>query len=176
MKIPNFKYHPDPIASGVIEKSDKICRCCNAARGYIYTGPVYAIDDLDESLCPWCIASGDAAEKFGASFADAHPLAKEGIAKEIIEEITHRTPGYVSWQQEWWLSHCNDACEFLGDASEEDIAKASADTKRQWMAEYDFGEKEWEDITRGYKPKGDPAFYKFRCCHCGLVLLGWDCS
>jgi uncharacterized protein CbrC (UPF0167 family) len=176
MELPNFKYHPDPIASGVIKKSDKACLCCNKARGYIYTGPVYAIKDLNESLCPWCIDSGAASEKFGASFSDSYPLLKKGIAKTIVEEVTRRTPGYESWQQELWLSHCNDACEFLGDASDDDVANASPETVSQWMKEYSLGEIEWKNIAESYIPKSDSAIYKFRCRHCGLILFGWDCS
>jgi uncharacterized protein CbrC (UPF0167 family) len=59
MKLPEFKYHIDPIGNNVIEESDKECVCCGEKRGYIYTGPVYAIDDLNEQICPWCIASGE---------------------------------------------------------------------------------------------------------------------
>ncbi|MDK9806970.1 CbrC family protein, partial [Vibrio sp. D406a] len=33
MELPKFKYHPDPIATGVFEKSDDICECCSKAKG-----------------------------------------------------------------------------------------------------------------------------------------------
>ena len=31
---------------------------------------LYAVDELDEAFCPWCIANGTAAEKFEAEFTD----------------------------------------------------------------------------------------------------------
>lgn len=68
--VPTFRYHPDPVASGSVRASPVPCRCCGLARGWLYTGPVYAEEALDEALCPWCIADGTAAARFGASFVD----------------------------------------------------------------------------------------------------------
>src|SRR5947207_6887785 len=91
--LPTFRYHPDPIATGSVKPSDKECRSCGEARGYIYTSSVYAEESLDEEICPWCIADGSAAEKFDASFCDANPLAEADVPDHIIEEVTMRTPG-----------------------------------------------------------------------------------
>jgi uncharacterized protein CbrC (UPF0167 family) len=137
---------------------------------------VYSTHDLNRSLCPWCIADGSAAQKFAASFSDDHPLLEAGVAPAIVEEVTARTPGYFSWQQEQWLTHCNDACEFHGDASVEDVKTAGAETKQQWLHDYEQDEKGWVWATDGYQPKGDSALYKFKCRHCGLILFGWDMS
>jgi uncharacterized protein len=175
-RIPIFRYHPDPIATGAVTISDKSCVCCGLPRGYIYSGPVYGERDLQESLCPWCIASGDAAEQLGASFADGRLLTRAGVAAEIVEEVHLRTPGYNSWQGEQWLWHCEDACEFHGDASTKDVCEASEETKRQWAREYRQDEERWKRLTTGYRPGGDSALYKFVCRHCGLVLFGWDLS
>jgi len=160
----------------MIVASALTCRCCAQSRGYIYAGPVYGDDDLHESLCPWCIADGSAASKLGASFADSHPLLKAGIAPEIVDEVNLRTPSYISWQQEEWLSHCNDACEFHGDAAIADVRDAAEQTKRLWIERYHQNEEGWIRATKGYSPKGDSAFYKFVCRHCGEILLGWDLS
>ena len=172
--LPQFKYHPDPIASEVIESSTVICLCCGKARGYIYTGPIYCTDDLDSLICPWCIADGSAASKFDASFADSYPLNKAKLPQSIIDEIHFRTPAYISWQEPEWLSHCNDACEFHGNASIADLEHVSQTTKGLWLSKYQQNEDGWNLATKGYKPKGHSAFYKFVCRHCGLVLLGWD--
>lgn len=172
--LPYFRYHPDPIGTGAIVASDMVCICCDRARGFIYVGPVYSTKDLDESLCPWCIADGSAATKLDASFADSYPLHRAGIPKEVIEEVNLRTPGYVSWQQEHWLSHCNDACEFHGDATVADVGTASPATKQTWLEVYEQDEAGWKSATEGYRPGGDSALYKFICRHCGQVLFGWD--
>jgi uncharacterized protein CbrC (UPF0167 family) len=176
MDLPSFKYHIDPVGNGVIEKSDLDCLCCGKETGYIYTGSVYAIEDLDDAICPWCIANGAAAKKFNASFSDSHPLMSSGVPGEIVKEVTDRNPGYQSWQQENWLSHCHDACEFHGDASIDDVKNASEETKAAWLQDNDGDVKLWNQVTSSFVSGGDLAFYKFRCRHCDLTLLGWDCS
>lgn len=95
--LPRFKYHPDPVQSGVVKKSGAVCVSCSRARGWIYTGPVYAKDELDRRLCPWCIADGSAAQRFDASFGDVEGLAGQ-VAADVLDEVLHRTPGYVTWQ------------------------------------------------------------------------------
>lgn len=174
--LPQFKYHPEPLRTGALEPRSIACACCGQRRQYVYVAPVYGERDLHESLCPWCIADGSAAAKLGASFADEHPLRKAGVPVSVIEEVNQRTPSYSSWQQEEWLTHCNDACEFHGDATAEELRNASAETKRAWCQHYGLAEAEWNHATQGYAPRGDQAFYKFVCRHCHAVLLGWDCS
>jgi len=174
--LPAFCYHPDPVATGSVEASGTVCVCCGVARGFIYVAPVYGEKDLFDSLCPWCIADGSAAAKLGASFADSHPLVKAGVPESVVEEVSLRTPGYSCWQQEQWLAHCGDACEFHGDATVEDVANASAQTKQAWMAEYSQDEAGWKWVTEGYQPKADSALYKFKCRHCSAVQFGWDLS
>jgi len=174
--LPHFKYHPAPLRTGALEARSITCACCGRHREYVYVAPVYGERDLDESLCPWCIANGSAATKLGASFADDHSLRKAGVPASVVEEVNQRTPSYSSWQQEEWLAHCNDACEFQGDATVEDVRNASAETKQAWRHHYGLTETDWDHATRGYVPRGDQAFYKFVCRHCDAVLLGWDCS
>ena len=175
-ELPFFRYHPDPLATGAVKPGAVRCACCGEQRGYVYVGPVYGEAELDESLCPWCIADGSAARKLGASFADDHPLLQARVPELIVQEVNLRTPAFSSWQQEHWLAHCGDACSFLGDASVEDVANASEGTKLAWQKEYGLGEGDWLHITMGYQPRGDQAFYKFKCLHCEAVLLGWACS
>lgn len=174
--LPLFRYHPNPLATGMVKPSDTVCVCCGQSRGFVYVGPVYSVEELHECLCPWCIADGSAATKLDASFADSHPLVHAGLPAAIVEEVHLRTPAYTSWQQESWLAHCHDACEFHGDALASDVANATPETKAEWMREYNLSEQDWLHITKGYQSSGDPALYKFVCRHCKLVLLGWDCS
>ena len=71
-KLPFFKYHPDPLKTGSFQELDEpaVCPCCGEKTPVIYTGPFYAIDEVD-GLCPSCIASGAAAEKFDGAFQDS---------------------------------------------------------------------------------------------------------
>jgi uncharacterized protein len=174
--LPIFRYHPDPLATGAVEPRRITCACCGQVRDFVYVQPVYGTSDLDEKLCPWCIADGSAAGQLGAVFVDPQPLQQAGVPHDVVQEVSRRTPGYSCWQQEEWLAHCNDACEFHGDASEDDVEDASEATKADWRERYGKTEKQWAAATRDYEPAGDNAFYKFVCRHCGTVRLGWDCA
>jgi uncharacterized protein CbrC (UPF0167 family) len=174
--LPDFTYHPDPLGTGAIEARPIRCACCGDVQPYVYVGPVYGDRDLDEQLCPWCIADGSAASKLGATFAADRSLCKAGVPGTVVAEVNQRTPAFTSWQQEEWLAHCNDACEFHGDASVEDVHNASERTRQGWRERYGLSEEDWSIATRNYVPAGHQAFYKFRCRHCRAILLGWDCA
>ena len=170
--LPKFRYHPEPLATGAIVVSEEKCECCGSVAGYKYVASFYAVDEV-LSLCPWCIASGEAAEKFEGSFSDDWPLNDAGLSQSIIREVTTRTPGFETWQQEEWLTHCEDACAFLGDATVRDIkelaeGRGRVEDGQEWKTE-DFLE-----LAKYYKPKGSPALYKFECLHCHEVLYGLD--
>jgi hypothetical protein len=135
---------------------------------------VYARDELRESLCPWCIASGAAAEKFDAVFSDDHSLIKAGLASQIVAEVTRRTPGFTGWQQEAWLVHCGDACAFHGDAPPNELLTIEART--QLAERGDVPSAQWTQFVEAYRPGGDPAVYLFRCTVCSSRRFYMDCS
>jgi uncharacterized protein CbrC (UPF0167 family) len=166
MTLPTFRYHPDPIATGSVKPSEAVCRCCGKARGYIYTASVYARESQRDSICPWCIADGSAATKFEAMFSDDHPLAQAGVPDAIIDEVTRRTPGYSSWQQEVWLSCCKDASEFHGDASPAELQGLQGDALARTLMEWEWKERDWRQFVQHYQAGGNPAVYKFVCRHC----------
>lgn len=74
MKLPKFRYHLDPVASGSVLASQAKCACCGEHRGFVHEGPVYSQEDLSGRICPWCIAEGAAHAKFGAEFVDSEGL------------------------------------------------------------------------------------------------------
>ena len=173
MELPKFKYHHNPIKTGAIEKSDKVCQCCNKARGYIYTSSMYAEDDID-NICPWCISEGLAAKKFDGAFSDDYPLVEAGISQEIIDEVCQRTPGYNSWQQDVWQSHCNDACTFHGDAKKEELLALKEDALEEFLKAQFIEPKIWKGILEDYEEGGNPAVYKFVCTKCSKVIYTMD--
>src|SRR5205823_9931792 len=91
------------------------CARCKKKLGYIYTGPVYSEEDLDDALCPWCIADGSAHKKFDATFVDSEAFADDA-PDAAIDEIVERTPGFNTWQSESWPCCCGDAAAFLTPA------------------------------------------------------------
>lgn len=174
--LPHFRYHPDPIATGNVKASEVSCANCGRNRGYIYVGPIYSAVRPRNSICPWCIADGSVASKFNAMFTDNHSLIKAGLTDEIIEEVTKRTPGFTSWQPEVWLTCCNDACEFHGDAQRRELLELKGETLAETLSVWKCGEEHWKKLIQYYTPAGDPAIYKFACRHCGRIQFGIDCS
>ena len=173
VELPKFKYHPDPLATEAIKVSDEECECCGKARGYIYNSNIYAEDEI-EFICPWCIADGTAAKKFDGMFSDDYPLQEAGISQEIIDEVCLRTPGYNSWQQEVWQTHCSDACEFHGDVEKEEIEKLSGQALESFLKEEMIKKDLWQNILNNYEKGGNPAIYKFVCRKCSEIIYTMD--
>ena len=169
--LPTFRYHPDPIGTGSVELSDKSCACCGHHRGYIYTGPVYAEEEHNEDICPWCIADGTAHEKFDAEFIDAAGVGGYGdwdsVPDSISDEVAHRTPGFTGWQQEKWFTHCGDAAAFLGRAGKSELLAFGAQAVEAIRAEVGWSGKEWDDYFQSLDKDGQPTAYIFCCLHCG---------
>lgn len=174
--LPAFKYHPDPVATGSIEPSTTVCACCQLERGYIYCSSFYSVVSYRRQICPWCIHDGSAAHKLGGRFVDDYPLLNAGIPDPVIDEVTQRTPGYNSWQQERWLTCCGDACEFHGDAQKAELeAIAEADLPAAFR-DFEGFIPHLSKFLPHYRPGGDPAVYRFVCRHCQLVRYGVDFS
>jgi len=170
MDLPKFQYHPDPLLSGSIEKSDAVCRCCKKARGYIYTGPVYSEEELDEALCPWCIADGSAHKTFDASFADEAGFP-DGLSQKIIADVARRTPGFASWQEGRWLTCCNDACMFVEPAGQAEIEARHPMAEGQLITyivqELGISGGAAHQLYRALNRDRGPTAYFFKCRHCG---------
>ena len=168
MDLPVFQYHPDPIRTGALKNSCAVCECCGEARGFVYTSRIHSRKKVN-SLCPWCIADGSAARRLDGLFVDPCPLTKAGVAKHIVDEVSRRTPGFNSWQQEEWLSCCKDACEFHGDLPEPELKVMCVETFTRAFHGCRPADSEFEDFKKHYRPGGNPAIYKWVCRHCRSV-------
>jgi len=172
--LPTFIYHPDPIATESVERSDTVCIVCGQARGYIYVGPVYAVEEYDDQICPWCVADGSAHERLGVTFTDEAGIGGYGewdnVPDSVMDEVAHRTPGFVGWQQEKWFTHCNDAAAFLGRAGYKELKKLGreATTAIREAAELEDDDEGWKAFYQGLDKDGSPSAYVFRCLHCGM--------
>ncbi|MGI9318781.1 MAG: CbrC family protein [bacterium] len=180
MYLPKFKYHPDPLGTGSIIESEVTCECCKVSRGYIYTGPVYAEEELADCICPWCIADGSAHEVFDAEFADLDGVGDygswESVPQVVAEEVAFRTPGFSGWQQERWWTHCGDAAEFLGPVGSTEAEKMGIEFLK--TIRNDAGMEEdpfWKDYLAALHVKNGPTAYAFRCRHCGKIGGYSDC-
>lgn len=173
-EIPNFPYHPDPFASGVVVGADEQCECCERRRTLFYAGPFYAVDEI-EKICLWCVADGSAASKWNGEFVDGHNFVDADIPARVVDDVTLRTPSYHAWQQEQWLSHCGDACEYHGYPKVEELKQADPATKTEWAERNELDVLDWDRTVDLYERKL-AGFYKFKCRGCELTLYANDFS
>lgn len=165
MRLPKFKYHPDPVATGAVKRSRKKCCCCGQARGYICTVTMYSEQDVNP-VCPWCVANGKAAEKFDGEFVDSQALKDKRLSRRIVREVSRCTPGYHSWQEPLWNTCCKDACEFHGSPSRDELVGLSKGGLKKLSRTTGLSVEELEPYIEHYNPGDCIEFYKFVCRHC----------
>ncbi len=169
MKLPHFRYHPDPVRTGSVAESANVCRRCRQARGFIYRGPVYAEQDLDDAICPWCIADGSAAAAFDATFVDEEGISTDAT-EAIYDELCRRTPGFNSWQKEQWPMCCEDATAFLAPVG---LTELRRDFREREGALLNYIRFEMKitgraaiDLLESLHLDVGPTAYLFECLHC----------
>ena len=176
MALPDFRYHPDPVKSGSVVESDVTCRCCGKTRGYIYTGPVYAEDDLSDAICPWCIADGSAYRKYDANFVDCEAFGDD-IPDAAMDEIVERTPGFNTFQSEHWPGCCGDAAAFLEPAGIEQLRRQQ-DLEGYAMThivqEMGISGGAATRLLGSLRRDTGPTAYLFQCLHCRKHLFHID--
>lgn len=182
MNLPQFKYSPNAYQLDLFEEVEGVCSICNEQRNIRYTGSFYSVDDPDY-ICPWCIKNGKAADQYKGEFNDyagiegVSPDPSENntsvLSEELLLEISQRTPSYTSWQQEVWLTHCNEPCAFLGYADSERIQPILEDLKED--IEVNIGYPP-EFILEHLTTSGSLVGYLFQCVKCGQHRLHADCD
>ena len=173
--LPTFKYHPDPIGTGAFKKGEpQACDCCGKETEIWYEGPFYSEEDI-ECLCPECIASGAAAEKFDGQFQDEYSLEKK-LDNDKTDELIHRTPGYLGWQQEFWLAHCDDYCAFVGYVGWKEIVEMGLEKEIEETYDKSLIYYELEEVKKYLQNEGSMQGYLFKCLHCGKHFIYIDCD
>lgn len=177
--LPEFKYHPDPIGTKVLEPSQEPCDCCGLPCEYTYTPSIYTTHRVDH-LCPWCIANGEAFRKFDAVFTPSVAVADDprvqpwcSVSPDIQHTVAHLTPGFAGYQEEHWWSHCNDAAQFIGyvgDLPREFFDSAFAKDFVAEMKElHELEADDWAWLVATPDREHATTFYVFRCLHCGKI-------
>lgn len=175
--LPKFLFHPDPIASGSVERSERTCACCGQARGAIYVGPIYTEADVDDAICPWCIADGSAHRKLHATFVDAEVLddAWPGDAATIIAA---RTPGFATWQGDAWPGCCGNATAFIGPMGIAELRKHNYEWEGSAMShivhEMQISGGAANRLLDSLNREHGPTAYVFQCLACGAPKFHID--
>jgi len=132
--------------------------------------------ELDDHLCPWCIADGAAAQKLGATFNNTGVTG--GIPGEIRAEVEARTSGFNAWQEATRLACCGSAAAFPGAAGAEelkrDFPKAAPVVKRYLRQEFELSGEEAQEFLEDLSKDDSPAAYVFRCLRSNQYLTFVD--
>lgn len=170
MELPKFKYSPNAYDIGVFEKEDGICSVCNEKRQLKYTSSFYSVEE-PEYICPWCIENGKAAKKYKGEFNDYAGIENaEHIQKQLLLAVSERTPSYASWQQEVWLTHCNEPCAFIGYADTKTIEPIMNELNDDIQSSgYDP-----EIVKKQLSKNGSFVGYLFQCVKCNQHRLHID--
>ncbi len=174
--IPFFKYHPYPLESGSAKQIDFICNCCENKQSYAYSGPIYCTEDPEGLVCLFCISDGSAAKKYRAEFTGSI-FPDQNISEKDLLELKTKTPGYLSWQESVWLTHCNYICEYNGLFEKSNLLEKVENFRDMFFES--FGKVTKEElmlIIYSYDPKNNdnPGYHKFSCIKCGEELLSID--
>jgi uncharacterized protein CbrC (UPF0167 family) len=171
--LPSFRYYQAPIEDGTIEESGDKCARCGRERGFIVKSLLYSATLPDDArFCPWCVADGSAAAEFDGTFNQVAP----GASAEAADVVRRRTPGFLSWQDVDWPTHCGDVGVYLGQPSGDELRqnRQALDALMAEVTQYDWAQDEeyMRDFIDGLG--GSQVVYLFECPTCGTQLIRWD--
>lgn len=170
--LPDFRFHPDPEKHNIFAHREATCPVCDTPTSIVYEGPFYA-EATVVNICPWCIASGAAANKYDGEFVDSESCEDVDDDSYLTELVT-RTPGYNGFQQEHWLSHCGDFCAFKGYVGWDEIKSFRSELMEDIeVLANDLGMDE-EEFTQSLQNGGSLQGYLFQCLHCHQHRLSAD--
>lgn len=166
-----FKYHPNIYDDDILVREAGVCQCCNKKVNE-YIEHIYSSQDVN-CVCLQCISDGSAAKKLDAEFI-AYAETVSDLQK--IEELFHRTPGYLGWQDGYWLACCDDYCQYLGRVGIDELD--SLGCKDEVINEYAQRDDAYsiEDVLKYMYKDGDMSGYLFKCIHCGKYHLWVDAN
>lgn len=168
--LSSFKYHPNLSDDDIVIFEEEICQCCGReVEAYIEN--IYSRSDVD-CICLECVSNGQAAKKFDAEFIQDAEYVTDSKKRD---ELFHRTPGYISWQGEYWLACCDDYCQYLGRVGIEELDELGIthEVLKNYVSE-NKNKFSLEDIKECLERDGSMTGYLFKCSHCGKYRLWID--
>ncbi|MBO9699874.1 MAG: CbrC family protein [Sporocytophaga sp.] len=175
-----------------------ICSICNKESNecfsleYTLTDKFSQEETADKVGCSDCLKKGEfefwhdteygMLDENGLKKVYKHNMANPpSVDNKILVEL-RRTPQIVTWQQELWLTHCNDFMVYKGTWTPEDFNKYSKNSDgRQLFLE--MTDDEWNHLWDESLEEGEvelkewyATYYVFECSHCGKLRGNWDCD
>lgn len=112
--LPKFTYMNAKGAKETFRADDEQCECCDKPTAFVYEGPIYTEQEVDEPIiCPRCIQNGSAADYYAAIFQS--DIENEStLSASTRKTLMQKTPGIVSWQEQPWKTCCHEPCIYQG--------------------------------------------------------------
>lgn len=167
-KLPHFKYNPNVYENGIISFNRDICEVCHNESHFILEIS-YGESDL-EAICVDCVANGRAAREYDVFFNSYFPQTFNDSSR--TEELTLRTPGFLSWQEIRWMEHCQDFCAYIKKVNWDDIAHLEEEVMDDLLYEASLYKDELDDIKKYLN--GYMEGHLFQCLHCGKHRITTD--
>jgi len=190
-----FRYHHNPHKFSTYSLELGNCDFCSQKTPG-YKGPFYGTNNVN-FVCEECLIVGKLAERnaftnegdFGSlkkEIQQKQPQLNESeivrLAKIANDELCHRTPHVVTWQDFLWPVHCADYCGVIKEAGKPDLLKiAPMDEVRLMFGSIDDENfKDW--FETGIRPDSPNdnliaysiGVYLFQCLHCQKYIVLWD--
>lgn len=89
---------------------------------------------------------------------------------------------FITWQQELWLTHCNDFMVYLVTWEPNDfyVNSEDGDGKKLFLEMTDGDMNHlWDSSLNNPNEKLEhwhATYYVFKCSHCGKLRGNWDCN
>ena len=191
----NFEYFQGPISDmASLSKGDVACGICKqVGRCFELRSAIIRSEEASEVShgCMECLAKGkfEFWQDTEIGLLDETGLTKthnrnqpppEGFPDSALVAL-RRTPQIATWQQELWLTHCNNFMTYLGTWQPEDFYRHSPDGngRELFLQMTDWRPELWDKSL----PKGESilkhwgaTYYAFKCGHCGKLRGNWDCD
>ena len=84
--------------------------------------------------------------------------------------MLYRATNYLTWQQQVWLSHCNEPCAFLAYVG----AKEILPFWDELIEDIEQLELSADFVTADLSKDGNITGYLFECLHCSKKRLHFD--
>jgi uncharacterized protein CbrC (UPF0167 family) len=196
MEFRYFKGPPDDMSQRL--DGTHVCSICGKESEMCFSLS-YTITDLftddakdDKTGCVDCLRAGKFEFWHDTEFGmlDENALTKvynhnmNNPPPVEVEKLTElkRTPQIITWQQELWLTHCNDFMIYKGTWQPADFHHHSPNGNgRELFLEMTDSELQhlWdESLENGGKVLKSwyATYYVFECSHCGKLRGNWDCD
>ena len=176
----------------------KLCSICNIEHPYCFDLEYLITDKFSDHDkkgkigCYDCLKKGEfefwhdtefgLLDEKGLRKVYSHNIENPPVLSEQILNEMKRTPQIVTYQQELWLTHCNDFMIYKGTWQPLDFYRSSPTgngrdlflemTDKDLSHLWDESLEEGETLLESWYP----TYYVFECRHCCKLRGYWDCD